>query len=377
MKASEVERGAPRLVINYKPLNKVLKWIRYPLPNKSGLIKRLYSSRIFSKFDMKSGYYQISVKEEDRYKTAFIVPFGHYEWNVMPQGLKNAPSEFQNIMNDIFYPYMEFCIVYLDDVLIYSKNINEHKMHLEQFIKIIKENGLVVSAKKVKIFQTKIRFLGYDIYLDMITPIQRSLEFSSKFPSEIKDKTQLQRFLGCINYIADFIPNIRIICAPLFSRLRKNPPAWNNEMTQAIIQIKQLVKKLPCLGIPNPEAFLIVETDASDLGYGGILKQKISDKEQIVRYHSGIWHPSQKKYSTVKKEILSIVLCLQKFQDDLFNKEFLIRTDCKAAPSVLLKDVENLVSKHIFARWQALLSCFDFSIEHIKGKNNSLPDFLT
>jgi len=372
MKASEVERGAPRLVINYKPLNKVLKWIRYPLPNKSGLIKRLYSSRIFSKFDMKSGYYQISVKEEDRYKTAFIVPFGHYEWNVMPQGLKNAPSEFQNIMNDIFYPYMEFCIVYLDDVLIYSKNINEHKMHLEQFIKIIK-----VSAKKVKIFQTKIRFLGYDIYLDMITPIQRSLEFSSKFPSEIKDKTQLQRFLGCINYIADFIPNIRIICAPLFSRLRKNPPAWNNEMTQAIIQIKQLVKKLPCLGIPNPEAFLIVETDASDLGYGGILKQKISDKEQIVRYHSGIWHPSQKKYSTVKKEILSIVLCLQKFQDDLFNKEFLIRTDCKAAPSVLLKDVENLVSKHIFARWQALLSCFDFSIEHIKGKNNSLPDFLT
>jgi len=372
MKASEVERGAPRLVINYKPLNKVLKCIRYPLPNKSGLIKRLYSSRIFSKFDMKSGYYQISVKEEDRYKTAFIVPFGHYEWNVMPQGLKNAPSEFQNIMNDIFYPYMEFCIIYLDDVLIYSKNINEHKMHLEQFIKIIK-----VSAKKVKIFQTKIRFLGYDIYLDMITPIQRSLEFSSKFPSEIKDKTQLQRFLGCINYIADFIPNIRIICAPLFSRLRKNPPAWNNEMTQAIIQIKQLVKKLPCLGIPNPEAFLIVETDASDLGYGGILKQKISDKEQIVRYHSGIWHPSQKKYSTVKKEILSIVLCLQKFQDDLFNKEFLIRTDCKAAPSVLLKDVENLVSKHIFARWQALLSCFDFSIEHIKGKNNSLPDFLT
>nr|KYP56050.1 polyprotein [Cajanus cajan] len=102
MNASELERGAPRLVINYKPLNKVLKWIRYPLPNKPDLIKRLHNAIIFSKFDMKSGYYQISVKEEDRCKTAFVVPFGHYEWNVMPQGLKNAPSEFQNIMNDIF-----------------------------------------------------------------------------------------------------------------------------------------------------------------------------------------------------------------------------------------------------------------------------------
>jgi len=220
MKASEMERGAPSLVINYKPLNKVLKWIRYPLPNKIDLIKRIHDATIFSKFDMKSRYYQISVKEEDKYKTAFVVPFGHYEWNVMPQGLKNALSEFQNIMNDIFYPYMKFSIVYLDDVLIFSKNINEHRQHLDEFIEIINVNGLVVSAKKIKIFQTKIRLLGYEIYKGTITPIQRSLEFADT--DEIKEKQQLQRFLGCVNYIADFIPNIRIICAPLYSRLRKN-----------------------------------------------------------------------------------------------------------------------------------------------------------
>jgi len=142
----------------------------------------------------------------------------------MPQGLKNAPSEFQNIMNDIFSPYMKFSIVYLDDVLIFSKNINKHTQHLDEFIKIIKENELVVSAKKIKIFQTKIRFLGYEIYQGIITPMQRSLEFPEKFLDEIKEKQQLQRFLGCVNYIADFIPNIRIICAPLYSRLRKNQP---------------------------------------------------------------------------------------------------------------------------------------------------------
>ena len=123
-------------------------------------------------------------------------------------------------------------------------------------------------------------------------------------------------------------------------------------MTNIVQQVKKIVKTLLCLGIPNLEANLIIETDASDIGYGGILKQvhPTSSREQVFKYHSGIWNSSQQKYSTVKKEILSIVLCVLKFQDDLFNKKFLIRTDCKAAPSVLQKDVKNLVSKHIFAR---------------------------
>ena len=118
--AAELERGVPRLVINYKPLNKVLRWIRFPIPNKQDLIKRTQGAIVFSKFDLKSGFWQIQIKDEDRYKTAFTVPFRHFEWNVMPFGLKNAPSEFQKIMNEIFNPYTSFCIVYNDDVLIFS-----------------------------------------------------------------------------------------------------------------------------------------------------------------------------------------------------------------------------------------------------------------
>ncbi|BBN67594.1 hypothetical protein Prudu_122S000600, partial [Prunus dulcis] len=168
---AELERGVPRLVINYKPLNTVLEWIRYLIPNKRDLINRLEKSIIFSKFDMKSGFWQIQIREYDRYKTAFVTPFGHHEWNVMPFGLKNAPirksvafskfdmksgfwqiqideldryktafvtpfghyewnvnpfglknvsSEFQNIMNEIFNPVSHFSIVYIDDVLIFS-----------------------------------------------------------------------------------------------------------------------------------------------------------------------------------------------------------------------------------------------------------------
>ncbi|HET6457955.1 MAG TPA: reverse transcriptase family protein, partial [Nitrosopumilaceae archaeon] len=378
-KNAELERGTPRLVINYKPLNTVLEWIRYPIPNKRDLINRLDKSVIFSKFDMKSVFWQIQIHEDDKYKTAFVTPFGHYEWNVMPFGLKNAPSEFQNIMNDIFNPYSHFSIVYIDDVLIYSQSIEQHWKHLNQFFHIIKTNGLVVSASKIKLFQTKIRFLGFNIHQLQITPIDRVIHFADKFPYVILDKNQLQRFLGSLNYIADFYQNLRQRCKPLFDRLQKSPPPWTSVHTSLVKEIKTHVKTLPCLGIPLADSFKIVETDASDIGYGGILKQQLSPKspEQIVRFHSGTWTQSQCNYSTIKKEILSIVLCITKFQDDLLNQKFLVRVDCKSAKHVLEKDVQNIASKQIFARWQAILSIFDFEIAFIKGSDNHIPDFLT
>jgi hypothetical protein len=193
-KNAELERGAPRLVINYKPLNKVLEWIRYPIPNKRDLINRLSKSIVFSKFDMKSGFWQIQISEDDKYKTAFVTPFGQYEWNVMPFGLKNAPSEFQNIMNDILNPLSKFSIVYIDDVLIFSKSLEEHWKHLYSFLEVIKSNGLVVSATKIKLFQTNIRFLGFNIQQSKISPISRVIQFADKFPDEILEKPNSKGF---------------------------------------------------------------------------------------------------------------------------------------------------------------------------------------
>ena len=145
---------------------------------------------------MKSGFWQIQIAEPDRYKTAFTVPFGHYEWNVMPFCLKNAPSEFQNIMNDIFTPYTGFIIVYIDDVLVFSNTIDQHFKHLQTFISVMERNGLAASASKLLLFQTKIRFLRHNIYQGTIKPIQRALifaeKFAEKFPVEIKDRKQLQ-----------------------------------------------------------------------------------------------------------------------------------------------------------------------------------------
>ena len=158
-----------------------------------------------------------------------------------------------------------------------------------------KRNGLVVSAKKVKLFQTKVRFLGFDISDGQIRPIDRAIQFADKFPDVITDKTRLQRFLGSLNYVADFYKDMRKQCKPLFDRLQNNPPPWSDVHTSLVKQIKSHVKTLPCLGIPIVDAFKIVETDASDIGYGGILKQRISPEssEQIVCFYSGIWSNAQ------------------------------------------------------------------------------------
>ena len=122
-KHSKQIRGIPILVINYRPLSAVLADDTYPIPHKGSLIRRIAGAKIFSKFDMKSRFWQVAIKEEDRFKTAFSAPSGHYEWNVMPFGLKHAPSKFQRVMDEVFKPYFDWLIVYIDDFVIFSKRI--------------------------------------------------------------------------------------------------------------------------------------------------------------------------------------------------------------------------------------------------------------
>ena len=153
--------------------------------------------------------------------------------------------------------------------------------------------------------------------------------------------------------------------------------SWSDIHTQTIKEFKVNVQSIKCLYLPIPQALKIVEIDASDIGYGGILKQRVQTQEHVIGYTSKHWNSAQEKYSSVEKEVLAIVLCISKFQSDLLNQNFLIKVDCKSAKDILQKDVKNLSSKQIFARRQAILSVFDFEIEYIKGTSNSLPDYLT
>ena len=140
---------------------------------------------------MKSGFWQIQISKKYRYKTAFTLPFGQYEWNVIPFGLKNAPSEFQRIMNEIFNDQSQYIIVYIDDVLIYSHSVEQHFKHIDKFIKTAETNGLVISKHKISLFQTKVRFLSHWIHQGSTTPRERAIQFVDKFPDQIIDKNQL------------------------------------------------------------------------------------------------------------------------------------------------------------------------------------------
>ena len=169
-------------------------------------------------------------------------------------------------------------------------------------------------------------FLVYDISKEQIDPIDKAIQFANKFLDVIVDKTQLQRFLGSLNYIADFHKDLRKQCKPLFDRLQSDPPPWTDIHTSLVKQIKSHVKTLPFLGIPIVNAFKIVEIDAFDIGYGGILKQCVSQNssEQIVRFHLEVWNNAQINYSTIKKKNLSIVLCISKFQSALHISKTII-----------------------------------------------------
>ncbi|KAI8554885.1 hypothetical protein RHMOL_Rhmol05G0131500 [Rhododendron molle] len=224
-------------------------------------------------------------------------------------------SKYLNLINNVVYQKWHVKL-----------NLVIHKEYTINNIVALVDSGAdmncIQEAPKMKLFQTKVRFLGHNIHQGKIFPIDRSIEFASKFPDELRERTQLQRFLGSLNYIGDYYKDLAQDSAPLYERLRKNPPPWTERHTMAVKKIKLKEKELPCLAIANPDWKKIVETDASNIGYGCILKQynPNTSKEELVRFTSGLFKNAQANYSTIKKEILSIIKCINKFQDDLLNQ---------------------------------------------------------
>ena len=375
-KHSEIVRGVPRLVVNFKPLNNSLAYDSYPIPKGAVILSQLSQAYIFSKFDCKSGFYQISIHPEDRHKTGFTVPMGHFEWNVMPFGLKNAPSAFQRCMDENFKGMDKFLKVYIDDILIFSATIGDHLQHVKSFLKRCRSRGVVLSSKKMVLFQREITFLGHKISHGNISIMDHSLEFVDKFPDQLKDKVQLQRFLGCLNYVSGFYEKCAIDRKILNQLLKKDAGAWTLEHTEAVKKIKDKVRNLKSLHPIDEEAPKIVFTDASDEGWGGALCQQIAPNNiQICKFVSGVWDDSKKlKWPAVKKELAAVVISIDKLSDFLMYRPFTVKSDCSALNSLIRKADHK---EAVVIRWLMFLSHFDFKVEHIKGNANSLADMLS
>lgn len=282
-KLSEIKRGKPRLVVNYKLLNAVIQKIRYFLLDKFSLLQRIAGCTIFSKFDLKSGFYQIGIEAKDRFKTAFVMPHGQYQWKVLPFGINNAPFEFRKRMEDIFRE-KGWALVYINDILICSKNLQEHLNHLQEFYHLVYKHGLVLCKSKMEIGKIEIEFLGFKIDKGQVILQDHVLKVFSNFPDQILEKVQLQRFLGSLNYIQPFYKGQAEDNHVLQQRLEKNPPKWSKEMTAAVQKIKGKVKQLPAHSLPQETSELIVETHASSNAWGGVLIEKLEEKEEIRGY---------------------------------------------------------------------------------------------
>ena len=264
--------GGLRPCIDYRHLNSQTVKYSYPLPLVPAALEQVRGARIFSKLDLRSAYNLIRIRHGDEWKTAFVTPSGHYEYQVMPFGLSNTPAVFQGYMNEVFREYLNrFVIVYIDDILIYSSSIAEHHRHVIQVLEKLREHKLYLKLEKCEFHITSVQFLGYIIDQHGIQMDQRKVETIQDWPLPTSVK-ELQRFLGFANFYRRFIKNYSLISAPLTSSLKNRPKSLSLNPTaiQAFHRLKEVFTTAPILIHPNPELPFIVEVDASSTGVGAV-----------------------------------------------------------------------------------------------------------
>lgn len=375
---AERRRGKKRMVVNYKAINQATVGDSHNLPNKDELLSLIRGKKIFSSFDCKSGFWQVLLDEESQLLTAFTCPQGHYQWNVVPFGLKQAPSIFQRHMQNAFRSFEKYCCIYVDDILVFSNNEQEHYWQVAGILKKCEQLGIILSKKKAQLFKEKINFLGLEIDQGTHCPQAHILEHIQKFPDKLENKKQLQRFLGILTYASDYIPKLAAIRAPLQVKLKDSTHwEWKDSDSAYMAKIKKNLKSFPKLHHPQEDEHLIIETDASDEFWGGILKAKVNDRELICRYTSGSFKAAEKNYHSNEKEYLSIIRVIKKFSIYLTPCRFLVRTDNKNFTYFLKINLKGDNKQGRLVRWQMWLTRYDFDVEHIAGSKNVFADFLT
>ncbi|KAH9698054.1 hypothetical protein KPL71_023860 [Citrus sinensis] len=374
-KHSEIVRGKKCLVIDYQPLNMFLQDDKFPLPRRQSMFTFLKNAQIFSKFDLKSGFWQLGIEPSERYKTAFCIPNAHFQWTVLPFGLKTAPSIFQKSMVKLFQPILHHALIYIDDILLFSGSHDEHRQLLTQLYDIVQSHGIMLSAKKSTIATDNIEFLGMIIKDGHYQPGKHITQELFHFPDQHLSKKQVQQFLGIINYIRDFIPHVDHYTHHLSALLKKKPPEWNADHTIAVTTLNQIAQNSPPLKLIT-DGKCILQTDASDESWGAILLEEINGKEHFIAHASGQFSDTQKHYHSVFKEILAVKNGIKKFEYHLIGHHFLIRMDSSTFPNILTFKGKTVPEKMLL-RLKDCFSKYDFSVKHIKGSQNLIPDMLS
>jgi hypothetical protein len=372
--------GSLRLCVDYRGLNKVTIKDRTPLPLMTELRERLAKATIFTLLDLKNGYNLIRIKEGDEWKTAFRTRYGLFEYTVMPFGLCNAPGTFQSMINDVLRDLLDAgTVVYIDDILIYSENEEEHKALVKEVLERLKKAGLCVSLAKSKFHVVEVEYLGYHISSEGISMSQKKVstiqDWSS--PKTVKD---IQSFLGFANFYRRFIEGFSRICRPMTELTKdKVPFVWSNECEESFKLLKQKFMEAPILVHFFPERPTIVETDASDFALGAILSQEVPATEggslHPVAFHSRKFKPAEINYDIHDKEMLAIVVAFKEWEHMLKStaSEITVFTDHK--------NLEYFATTKVLtrrqARWAEHLAEYNFKVVYRPGNKNAKADMLS
>jgi transposase InsO family protein len=366
--------GSLRMCIDYRALNKITIKNRFPIPLIDDLVDQLHGAKIFTKIDLRSGYNQVRIHPDDIEKTAFRTRYGHYQFKVMPFGLTNAPATFQGLVQDILRPYLDkFVIVYIDDILIYSKGEEEHTRHVRQVLKLLRQNKMYGKIPKCEFFKEAVEYLGHIISSKGIATDPKKVETVQAWPQPTNIK-ELQSFLGLCNYYRRFIADYSKVAAPLTDLTHKDTPyEWSPKAKEAFEELKERMTQTPILVIPDPELPFTVTTDASDFAVGAVLSQDQGQGPQPVAFTSRKMNPAERNYAAHEKETLAIMHALAKWRVYLEGRRFRVYTD--HATLQHFPDQPKLSRRQ--ARWTEKMQEYDFAIKYIPGKQNVVADAIS
>ncbi|KAK8672345.1 hypothetical protein V6N13_110718 [Hibiscus sabdariffa] len=359
-----------RLCIDYHQLNRVTIKNKYPLQRIEDLFDQLKDASVFLKIDLRSGYYQMRVKDADVPKTAFRTRYVHFEFLVMPFGLTNAPAAFMDLMNRIFKPYLDkFIVVFIDDILIYSHNKDEHAEHLRIVLQTLRDCQLYAKFSKFEFWLSEVAFLGHIISANgiMVDPKKVQTNLDWRPPRNVGE---VRSFLSLAGYYRRFLKGFSIIAFPLTKLLRKDQPfAWSEDRQRSFDQLKQALTHALVLVQPKSGKEFIVYSDASHSGLGCVLMQG----ENVIAYASRQLKPHELNYPTHDLELAVVVFALKIWRHYLYGEKCHMFTDHKSLKYLLTQKDFNLRQR----RWMELLKDYDLVIDYHPGKANVVADALS
>ena len=367
-------KGGVRLCIDLTSLNKAVKREAYPMASVDESLAKLSGSKVFSKLDARSGYWQIPLDEQSRLLTTFITPFGRFCMNRLPFGICSASEIFQRMMSETLEG-LDGVVCHQDDVLIHAPNDDAHDKIVRAAMARIKDAGLTLN-EKCEFSQRSVKFLGHVIDADGIRPDPEKVEAITRYPAPT-NVTELQRFFGMVNFLGKFIPGMAHKTEPLRQLLRKEVTwTWDTPQETAFQEIKNLLSSDTALAHYSPHHKTWVAADASNAGIGAVLMQEQDGKRRPVVFASRSLTDAEKNYAVIEKEALAATWAVERFSQFLLGMNFIIETDHKPLiPLLSSKEIACMPPR--IQRFRLRLMRFSPTVEYVPGKQQVTADALS